>query len=48
MRFRRADPPRVLAAVLRDGGALHGAALTALDFVLTEAGMNAWAAASRT
>ncbi|MFD1930385.1 MULTISPECIES: ROK family transcriptional regulator [Nonomuraea] len=48
MRFRRADPPRVLAAVLGDDGALHGAALTALDHVLTETGMNAWAATLRT
>lgn len=47
MRFRRADPPRVLAAVLGDDGALHGAALTALDHVLTEAGMNAWTATLR-
>ncbi|WP_083982723.1 ROK family transcriptional regulator [Actinomadura hibisca] len=48
MTFRRADPPPVLAAVLGDDGALHGAALTALDDVLTEAGLNAWAARSRT
>ncbi|MEU4701151.1 ROK family transcriptional regulator [Nonomuraea dietziae] len=47
MRFRRADPPRVVAAVLGQDGALHGAALTALDHVLTEAGMNAWTAALR-
>ncbi|MFB9532481.1 ROK family transcriptional regulator [Nonomuraea roseola] len=47
MRFRRADPPRVVAALLGQDGALHGAALTALDHVLTEAGMNAWTAALR-
>ncbi|MFC5822549.1 ROK family transcriptional regulator [Nonomuraea insulae] len=44
MRFRRSDPPRVLAAELGEDGALHGAVLTALDQVLTEAGMNAWTA----
>ncbi|MGI5171324.1 ROK family transcriptional regulator [Spirillospora sp. CA-253888] len=42
MAFRREAPPRVLAAELGDDGALHGAALIALDQVLTEAGMNAW------
>lgn len=44
MRFRRTDPPPVVAAVLGEDGALHGAALTALDHVLTEDGLSAWAA----
>lgn len=44
MRFRRPDPPPVLAAVLGGDGALHGAAAMALDHVLTEEGLGAWAA----
>lgn len=44
MRFRRADPPPVVAAALGEAGALHGAATAALDQVLTEDGLNAWAA----
>ncbi|GGL53948.1 hypothetical protein [Planomonospora parontospora] len=44
MRFRRLDPPPVVAAVLGGDGALHGAAVTALDGVLTEEGLGAWAA----
>ncbi|GAA3446884.1 xylose repressor [Planomonospora venezuelensis] len=44
MRFRRSDPPPVVAAVLGGDGALHGAAVTALDGVLTEEGLSAWAA----
>ncbi|GAA3140441.1 ROK family transcriptional regulator [Nonomuraea roseoviolacea] len=44
MRFRRADPPPVVAATLGDDGALHGAAALALDRVLTEEGLDAWAA----
>ncbi|MFC4907057.1 ROK family transcriptional regulator [Actinomadura gamaensis] len=43
MRFRRADPPPVLAAALGGDGALHGAAVTALDHFLTEDGLTAWA-----
>lgn len=44
MRFRRAAPPPVVAAALGETGALHGAAASALDQVLTEDGLNAWAA----
>ncbi|MEV0201776.1 ROK family transcriptional regulator [Nonomuraea sp. NPDC050691] len=44
MRFRRAEPPPVVAAALGGDGALHGAAAIALDRVLTEEGLNAWAA----
>ncbi len=44
MSFRRLDPPPVVAAVLGEDGALHGAAATALDQVLTEEGLGAWAA----
>ncbi|WP_440072853.1 ROK family transcriptional regulator [Streptosporangium sp. OZ121] len=44
MGFRRLDPPPVVAAVLGEDGALHGAAATALDQVLTEEGLGAWAA----
>ncbi|MET7467043.1 ROK family transcriptional regulator [Nonomuraea sp. NPDC005501] len=44
MRFRRAEPPPVVAAALGGDGALHGAAATALDHVLTEEGLGAWAA----
>jgi hypothetical protein len=43
MRFRRADPPAVVGAALGEAGALHGAAIAALDRVLTEDGLNAWA-----
>ncbi|MFB9838937.1 hypothetical protein, partial [Actinoallomurus acaciae] len=44
MWFRRDDPPPVVAATLGEAGALHGAAAAALDQVLTEDGLNAWAA----
>ncbi|MFB4299818.1 ROK family transcriptional regulator [Actinomadura sp. NTSP31] len=44
MRFRRPDPPPVVAAALGRDGALHGAAVTALDHFLTEDGLAAWAA----
>ncbi|MEU9023395.1 ROK family protein [Actinomadura sp. NPDC048394] len=44
MRFRRADPPPVVAAALGRDGALHGAVVTALDRFLTEEGLAAWAA----
>ncbi|WP_326822891.1 ROK family transcriptional regulator [Streptosporangium sp. NBC_01756] len=44
MSFRRPDPPPVVAAVLGEDGALHGAAATALDQVLTEESLGAWAA----
>ncbi|MGW3347146.1 ROK family transcriptional regulator [Nonomuraea rubra] len=44
MRFRRPNPPPVLAAALGRDGALHGAVVTALDHVLTEEGLAAWAA----
>ncbi|MDL4813427.1 ROK family transcriptional regulator [Actinomadura opuntiae] len=43
MRFRRPDPPPVVAAALGRDGALHGAVVTALDHVLTEDGLAAWA-----
>ncbi|MFG1709628.1 ROK family protein [Nonomuraea sp. M3C6] len=42
MRFRRAGPPRLVAAALGADGALHGAAAIALDHVLTEDGLDAW------
>lgn len=45
MRFRRADPPPVVAAALGEDGALHGAAAVALDRFLTEEGLAAWASA---
>ncbi|MBG0828246.1 ROK family protein [Planomonospora sp. ID67723] len=44
MRFRRPSPPPVVAASLGGDGALHGAAVTALDSLLTEEGLSAWAA----
>ncbi|NJP88542.1 ROK family protein [Nonomuraea sp. FMUSA5-5] len=44
MRFRRPAPPPVLPAALGRDGALHGAAVTGLDHVLTEDGLTAWAA----
>jgi hypothetical protein len=44
MRFRRPNPPPVVAAALGRDGALHGAVVTALDHVLTEDGLAAWAA----
>jgi predicted NBD/HSP70 family sugar kinase len=43
MAFRRAAPPQVRAAALGDDGALHGAAATALDAVLTEESLSTWA-----
>jgi predicted NBD/HSP70 family sugar kinase len=43
MRFRRTDPPKLLPATLGDDGALHGAAVTGLDHVLTPEGLTAWA-----
>ena len=43
MSFRRSLPPPVLPAVHGDDGALHGAATAALDHVLPEAGLTAWA-----
>jgi predicted NBD/HSP70 family sugar kinase len=43
MAFRRATPPPVRAAALGDDGALHGAAATALDTVLTPASLSTWA-----
>jgi predicted NBD/HSP70 family sugar kinase len=42
MTFRRAAPPPVLPAALGDDGALHGAAATALDTVLTEESLSEW------
>ena len=44
MAFRRPNPPPVLAAELGDEGALHGAAASALDTVLSEDGLDAWVA----
>jgi predicted NBD/HSP70 family sugar kinase len=43
MAFRRAAPPPVRAAALGDDGALHGAAATALDTVLTDESLSTWA-----
>jgi predicted NBD/HSP70 family sugar kinase len=43
MAFRRAAPPPVQPAALGDDGALHGAAATGLDAVLTEESLSAWA-----
>ena len=43
MTFRRAAPPPLRTAALGDDAALHGAAATALDAVLTEEGLTAWA-----
>ncbi|MEV0237468.1 ROK family transcriptional regulator [Nonomuraea sp. NPDC050786] len=44
MRFRRPHPPPVLPTALGRDGALRGAAVAALDHVLTEEGLAAWAA----
>jgi predicted NBD/HSP70 family sugar kinase len=44
MTFRRAAPPPLRPAALGDEAALHGAAATALDAVLTEESLSAWAA----
>lgn len=44
MRFRRAAPPPMVDAALGEDGSLRGAAATALDHVLTEEGLSAWAA----
>ncbi|TWF79094.1 putative NBD/HSP70 family sugar kinase [Pseudonocardia hierapolitana] len=43
MTFRRAAPPPLRPAALGDDAALHGAAATALDAVLTEESLSAWA-----
>lgn len=43
MTFRRATPPPLRTAALGDDAALHGAAATALDAVLTEEALTAWA-----
>jgi hypothetical protein len=43
MTFRRMSPPPVVDADHGDDGALHGAALTALDATITEPGLAAWA-----
>lgn len=43
MTFRRATPPPLRAAALGDDAALHGAAATALDAVLTEESLSTWA-----
>ncbi|WP_343946215.1 ROK family protein, partial [Pseudonocardia zijingensis] len=44
MTFRRAAPPPLRPAALGDDAALNGAAATALDAVLTEESLAAWAA----
>ncbi|MFC4062010.1 ROK family transcriptional regulator [Planomonospora corallina] len=44
MRFHREAPPPVVPAALGGDGVLYGAAATALDHVLTEEGLSAWAA----
>lgn len=43
MTFRRTAPPPLRAAALGDDAALHGAAATALDAVLTEESLATWA-----
>lgn len=43
MTFRRAAPPPLRAAALGDDAALHGAAATAMDAVLTEESLATWA-----
>jgi predicted NBD/HSP70 family sugar kinase len=43
MTFRRAAPPPLRPAALGDDAALHGAAATALDAVLTEESLSTWA-----
>jgi predicted NBD/HSP70 family sugar kinase len=43
MRFRRADPPPLLASTIGAGSALVGAAEVGFDAVLTEAGLDRWA-----
>jgi predicted NBD/HSP70 family sugar kinase len=43
MTFRRTTPPEIRAAALRDDAALHGAAATGLDAVLTEESLSTWA-----
>ena len=42
MRFRRADPPPVVASVLGERGQLLGAAEAAFDAVLSDQGLEAW------
>ncbi|MBR7830677.1 ROK family protein [Actinospica sp. MGRD01-02] len=44
MAFRRADPIPLRAVALGDEGALIGAAAAGLDLVLSESGLNDWAA----
>jgi predicted NBD/HSP70 family sugar kinase len=44
MTFRRTSPPGVVPAAFGEDGALHGAAATALDQVVSEPGLAAWAA----
>lgn len=43
MTFRRSAPPPLRVAALGDDAALHGAAATALDAVLTEESLSTWA-----
>jgi predicted NBD/HSP70 family sugar kinase len=43
MTFRRTTPPPLRAAALGDDAALHGAAATGLDAVLTEESLSTWA-----
>jgi predicted NBD/HSP70 family sugar kinase len=47
MAFRRAAPPPVVPAAFGEDGALHGAVTAALDEVVSEPGLAAWAAARR-
>ena len=43
MTFRRSAPPEVLDAHHGEEGAIHGAAIAALDSTITESGLAAWA-----
>ena len=43
MTFRRSAPPEVLDAHHGEEGAIHGAAIAALDATITEPGLAAWA-----
>jgi hypothetical protein len=47
MRFRRPDPPALLASTLGDLGALTGAAELVFDAFLTARGLGAWPAPER-
>jgi predicted NBD/HSP70 family sugar kinase len=48
MRFRRAQPPPLIASTYREDGALRGALERGLDLVLSETGLDAWLKARTT